>query len=799
MHQQSNIPEYNTFLRSDGTADISNDSPTADGWTTPRVVTPSAANSTCQKRQVFHNGQQIPTKDIQSESRQLPVAQVMPNVPSTPLTHQKVPASPKHHIRKEARSRNLFDPSDRQYTLGRNSDSHVIGMLTRPPAEGTTGDSWDVVQDGYLDKYHRDSILPNFGVPNMEETLSQSVMLPDMTLVPSGKGYVSPQRRRSSSVPPKGRQSLPEKTEAVPSKSLYSSTGGIHLPMDIHLPGNIPQHHYPLPTFEHENPRKIQDLTSWQRTLHTKSEDAVIDHLKSLEVGSSHLHPSSNHPYSYGVNTDPQTTATVGKYPDPLLLTGGFGGAVSSYGMDLRSLEGLIQAKERILQDKNLIIERQKMELNQLQEKAREREAEERHKLYTSSGETRLDLLLLKLQEKDYEIYSLRDQLTQMYTTKSTEIDQVTRKLSQSEYEMKKLEEREKEQQSILKKEIEKLTAQVKQKETGLEDTKDKYKKAKDKYEKLKVKVQSLEHYLKDLPTADDYAKSTEYISSMKQSEALLKQRITDLETDLTEARKVRQQAEFSVSTLEEKITDMEFENQRLKTELGKMQQAMGAADSADPTSLKLYSRVEFEIAMKEKDRLSQEVQQLQKVADSKHKQIRKLQLQHKDQIHEMERRLMQEEDGSVALKEEIKNREMDIEKLRRTVKNLAAENQEILAAKLKLQDENKELQNVVSSEKFKDRQEITKDLSDCIKEVQNLVGVCCQSAEGAEPNVSMLLGIRSSSSMSCDAGYHGDTEEDSLKRQVEQLQQIRQDIELLRGYLSDKYAEAVGENCVTQ
>lgn len=117
----------------------------------------------------------------------------------------------------------------------------------------------------------------------------------------------------------------------------------------------------------------------------------------------------------------------------------------------------------------------------------------------------------------------------------------------------------------------------------------------------------------------------------------------------------------------------------------------------------------------------------------------------------------------------------------------------------MKLQDENKELQNVVSSEKFKDRQKITKDLSDCIKEVQNLVGVCCQSAEGAEPNVSMLLGIRSSSSMSCDAGYHGDTEEDSLKRQVEQLQQIRQDIELLRGYLSDKYAEAVGENCVTQ
>ncbi|PIK35557.1 putative centrosomal protein [Apostichopus japonicus] len=128
-------------------------------------------------------------------------------------------------------------------------------------------------------------------------------------------------------------------------------------------------------------------------------------------------------------------------------------------------------------------------------------------------GEHSLDLLLMKLQEKDYEIFSLRNQLTQQSSSKDSEIDQLSRKLGQTEYETKKSQEKEKELQSSLKREIEKLSSQIKAKETTHEETKEKYKKMRDKYDKVKLKVQSLEHYLKDLPTADDYAKSSESIS----------------------------------------------------------------------------------------------------------------------------------------------------------------------------------------------------------------------------------------------------------------------------------------------
>lgn len=65
------------------------------------------------------------------------------------------------------------------------------------------------------------------------------------------------------------------------------------------------------------------------------------------------------------------------------------------------------------------------------------------------------------LQEKDYEIFSLRNQLTQQSSSKDSEIDQLTRKLGQTEYETKKSQEKEKELQSSLKREIEKLSSQV--------------------------------------------------------------------------------------------------------------------------------------------------------------------------------------------------------------------------------------------------------------------------------------------------------------------------------------------------
>lgn len=56
------------------------------------------------------------------------------------------------------------------------------------------------------------------------------------------------------------------------------------------------------------------------------------------------------------------------------------------------------------------------------------------------------------------------------------------------------------------------------------------------------------------------------------------------------------------------------FYSNSLKTELGKMQHALGAVDGTDPTSFKLCSRGEFDDIVKEKERLAEEVLQLKKV-----------------------------------------------------------------------------------------------------------------------------------------------------------------------------------------
>lgn len=73
----------------------------------------------------------------------------------------------------------------------------------------------------------------------------------------------------------------------------------------------------------------------------------------------------------------------------------------------------------------------------------------------------------------------------------------------------------------------------------------------------------------------------------------------------------------------------------------------------------------------------------------------------------------------------------------------LAEQNQDLLSLKMTLHEKIKKQERVISSEKFQLNQRVAKELSECTKEMQNLVQVCLQSAEGSEPNVSMLLGIR--------------------------------------------------------
>ncbi|XP_026102254.1 centrosomal protein of 85 kDa-like [Carassius auratus] len=91
----------------------------------------------------------------------------------------------------------------------------------------------------------------------------------------------------------------------------------------------------------------------------------------------------------------------------------------------------------------------------------------------------------------------------------------------------------------------------------------------------------------------------------------------------------------------------------------------------------------------------------------------------------------------------------------------------------------------------------LLKEMSLCLLDLKGLCSVLTQRAQGKEPNLALLLGIKS---MSCSAEEsEKPLMEDGLRAKLVEVCQLRKDIDELRTLISDRYAQDMGENCVTQ
>ncbi len=71
----------------------------------------------------------------------------------------------------------------------------------------------------------------------------------------------------------------------------------------------------------------------------------------------------------------------------------------------------------------------------------------------------------------------------------------------------------------------------------------------------------------------------------------------------------------------------------------------------------------------------------------------------------------------------------------------LGTQNQDLMATNLELQDRLKELEKRHSSEVQSLERCILREMCACFAELESLVQVCAQCAEGQDPNISVLLG----------------------------------------------------------
>ncbi|XP_027052530.1 centrosomal protein of 85 kDa-like [Pocillopora damicornis] len=493
------------------------------------------------------------------------------------------------------------------------------------------------------------------------------------------------------------------------------------------------------------------------------------------------------------------TNALTSHRHSPLNLIGE--GYTSSSGSPSRSISpssedsdkwsSYLRAKDELIGQKDQIIDRQKQSIFQLQQQLMLQTNSAIHQAVPthyhvsrtqSTGDS--SSLSLKLQESQYENAQLRALLSE----KDSSLDKAQKKLGETEYLMKNMEASVKDSAASNRQELELQKQKAIKQEKAQAELTSKLEQLEEEKLKLKREKQSLERYLKEVPTVEEYQKLNKTLKDVRDEREKLRETISAKDKKLARMNK-------AFGNKDDEAKKLTVENTTLKENVQRLQVSLDKISNDGPVSL-----ISFEDLKMENERLQVELDRTKKALENKHKKMKTLHCQTQKEQKSLEERLTQEEEMVHALRDELVAKENSLEEVRKAVKEIASHNQDLLEENLNLQCRCEQLQILNSKEKLESQRKLWKELSECTAELTAVVQVCRERREGKDPDMSVLLGLRSTS-MDEDDSESKDTSDDvdAVKSKINQVQRLRSDVEDLRKFISDQYAEDIGNNCRMQ
>ncbi|XP_062841828.1 centrosomal protein of 85 kDa isoform X2 [Trichomycterus rosablanca] len=463
---------------------------------------------------------------------------------------------------------------------------------------------------------------------------------------------------------------------------------------------------------------------------------------------------------------------------EQMQLLAGQGGQYSSlYPSESCKWDTVMKANESLLKEKELIIERQKQQLYQLEQRLRESEVQI-HGALMGRGAPLMDVCLLRLQEAQRENTFLRAQFAERSDSLTQEKQEAERRLGGVEAETQRLSESLREGAERHAEELKKQEERIRNRDKHIGNLKKKCQKEAEQNREKQQRIETLERYLADLPTMEDYQSQRKQLEATELKVDELQGLVQELEAQLKEAR----------STNRNKDAQLEEQKQRERELLATVSSLQarvkeGLDDGARLPSLDLEKLKEENAALKE------EQQKLKKVVE---KQLRMME-QLGSQIRNVQQQLCEEESSNQALRDELDSKEQERLQLHSAVKELSVQNQELMEQSVCLR-ERLQLESGVCDVRL--TQQLLTEMASCLSDLRSLCGVLTHTAHGRDPNLSMLLGISSPT-------VPGPSEDWSnpavLQKKLQEALQLRRDVEELRNTVSDRYAQDMGENCTTQ
>ncbi|XP_044291106.1 centrosomal protein of 85 kDa isoform X2 [Varanus komodoensis] len=443
----------------------------------------------------------------------------------------------------------------------------------------------------------------------------------------------------------------------------------------------------------------------------------------------------------------------------------------------------IMNANENLLREKEILIDRQRQHISQLEQKVRESELQVHNALFGHPAPYG-DIYLLRMQELQRENVFLRAQFAEKTELLSKEKIELERKLSATEGGIKQAQEAQKETIQKHTVELKKQEERVKARDKHIEHLKKKCQKESEQNREKQQRIETLERYVADLPMLEDHRKQIQQLKEAQQTIAALQETVTVLKRELGDVRTNFREKELQLEMQKHKEMELLSTVHSLQD---KMQH--GKTSASDD-----YTR-EIEKEKREKDSLQKERDLLRKIVDNQKKKIDQL----SSQVKDLEEQVSQEEGTGQALKAEALRQESALQQLRVAVRELSAQNQELMEKNLTLEEQlrQRELDPPLSDVTTHLTQELHSELASCLQDLQSVCSVVTQRVQGKDPNLSLLLGIHT---VHCSVKEKEDLlKPDVLAKKLEDVKQLHKEIEDLRTAISDRYAQDMGDNCITQ
>ncbi|KAL5457399.1 hypothetical protein EMCRGX_G034651 [Ephydatia muelleri] len=461
--------------------------------------------------------------------------------------------------------------------------------------------------------------------------------------------------------------------------------------------------------------------------------------------------------------------------------------------------KGVLEMKDRILNQKSQLIERLKQNMARLQQESKENEARLRDVIAMKGQEASQSILSSRVQELEALNDRLKLDLMETTTTKDAEIERLSRKLDAYEHDVSKLSARLAEMDKDSSKRISTLVQQVSEKKSMVEileqrvrDINVEYMNFKEKamqftsaapvveeQKRMKAKIMELQSQLHAQAT-----ELTEKHHTLQMTTAVLREKEDLLRCSQEEVDYLQKQlAELRArsESQEKKIASLEPENSQLRRECEKLQKMVFEAEAKCRHELQAM-----------RDRHRERFLEATAKLRSQHKTLAK-------RTKALEQQLAKNTDAMTALNSELQSNYGAIGRLKSSMKELEDQNQSLLEEKNTLQEASEETAKLltgVSEAQSQVSVDLVRKIMECVEDFESLMNLAISLSEGKDPNASLLFGPKRSymateNDVSLEWG--------NLTARLEQVNRLSAEIERLRTVVLDRVAVQMSSACNVQ